>query len=359
MSLEALTAQADAIHTRYRNNFAGRSRVGRDLKLLDTLIADADKLLAALPADADALRATVTEWRTLYAAERENIAKIQGAGPDVVAAWTAAEWALLSFYRYNRDFAGQNRLTRDLGLLQQTIAEQEGWIAAAKGKAGLDDQVARMTEHLGMYKKEFGEIPAARAKLSPADRAKLQASLANHQFALYRLHFADKPRHSRRPALLGRILGQLQALHADMIATRDQGVRTESHTQNIAKVAERVRHHNDERANIERARMARTTREVAGALGDDANQLLAAFRKDFAGQPRQTRDIQKLAELCERLQEVARAMADLQRERPEEGNRKNLLVVLDQLRAWEREFEAVRNIKRAEAAAAAAPPATT
>ena len=43
--------------------------------------------------------------------------------------------------------------------------------------------------------------------------------------------------------------------------------------------------------------------------GKDFAAAAAAFRKDFAGQPRQTRDIQKLAELCERLQEVARAMA--------------------------------------------------
>lgn len=362
MSLEALTAQADAIHTRYRNNFAGRSRATRDLKALDALIAEAEAVYNSLPPDADVLRATVGEWKTMYAAERENIAKIQNAGPDVLNAWTAAEWALVTFYRYNRDFAGQNRLTRDMGRLQQTIAEQESWLAAARGRPGLEEQVARMEEHLAIYKKELAEIPAARAKLGPDERAKLQATLANQQFALYRLHFADKPRHSRRPGLLSRLLGQLQALHAEMLITQSQGVRTEAHTQNIQKVAERIRHHNDERANIERARMARTTREVVGALGDDANQLFGEFRKDFAGQPRNTRDIVKLADLCERLQEVGRAMADLQRERPDELNRKNLALVLDQLRAWEREFEAVRNVKRAEAAAAAAaaaPPTTT
>lgn len=354
MSLEAQTAQADAIHTRYRANFAGRSRVTRDLAALDKLIGEAEALHASLPTDAEALRQTLGEWKSLYATERENIAKIQSGGSDVLAAWTAAEWALLTFYRYNRDFAGQNRLTRDLGLLQQTIAEQEGWLTLARGKAGLEEQVARMEEHLAIYKKETTEIPAARAKLSPAERAKVQATLANHQFALFRLHFAEKPRHSRRPALLGRILGQLQALHADMIVTRDQGVRTDAHLQNITKVGERIRHHADERAAIERSRMARTTREVVGAIGDDANQLFSAFRKDFAGQPRASRDINKLAELCERLQEVARTMADMQRERPDEMNRKNLAVVLDQLRGWEREFETLRNLKRAEAAAAAA-----
>ncbi len=354
MSLEALTAQADAIHTRYRNNFAGRSRVSRDLVLLDSLIAEAGAVLAAIPADADVLRQTVGEWKALYATERDLIAKVQNSGPDILNAWTATEWEFLTFYRYNRDFAGQNRLTRDLGLLAQTISEQEGWVNAARGRAGLEESLVRMEEHLATYKKELAEIPAARATLPPAERAKLQASLVNHQFALFRVHFADKPRHSRRPALLGRILGQLQALHAEMTVVRDQGVKTESHLQNLQKVADRIRHHSDERANIERARMARTTREVVGALGEDANLLFAVFRKDFAGQARNTRDIAKLAELCERMQEVARAMADLQRERPDEMNRKNLAVVLDQLRSWEREFEAVRNIKRAEAAAAAA-----
>ncbi len=356
MSLEAMTAQADAIHNRYRSQFAGRSRASRDIAALDKLIADAESLHASLPADADGLRQTLGEWKTLYAAERENIAKIQSGGPEMQAAWTAAEWALLTFYRYNRDFAGQNRLTRDVALLASIVAEQEGWIALARGKAGLEDQVKRMEEHLAMYKKELGEIPSARARVSPAERARLLANLANHQFALYRLHFAEKPRHSRRPGLLARLLSSLQGLHAEMVTVRDQGVKTEAHAQNLAKVAERIRHHNDERANIERARMARTTREVAGAIGDDANQLLAAFRKDFAGQARQTRDIAKLAELCERMQEVARTMADLQRERPEEMNRKNLAVVLDQLRGWEREFEAVRNIKKAEAAAATPAP---
>lgn len=344
-TLESLTAEVDAIHNRYRRGFAGRSRATRDLAALDTLIAELERLASQVPAEAVILRQTIEERARLYKEERAAIAQIQSAGPDAQSGWRLAEWSEVTFYRYRRDFAGQMRPTRDSTLLMTMADEQRQWLnsmpALANTDASLKSQKDQMERNLKLYADEQREIVAALKGARPDERARLLATLANQQFGLYKLHFSGKNRASRRPRLLRRIISALQSIHADMVALRDQGVKTDAHVGNIQKVADRIRFNQGELQQVEQARAQTTAQNLAGLLGDDANRVLNEYRNTFADKPRSTANAAKLSELCEELQEIARNMSDLDTERPTEINRRNLGIVLDMLKMYEREWDAI------------------
>lgn len=352
-ALETLTAQADAIHARYRRGFAGKNRATRDLAVLDGILAEMRDLLAQLPADAGGLRGTVEEWVRLYGSEREAIASVQAAGPDAVRAWRLVEWSDVTFYRYLRQFAGKNRSTRDGWLIAEMSERQAKWaneldaLAARLGDAKLTEAAAQVRTHLDTYRGEAKAIPAARVALPATERARLLATLANGQFAEYRRHFAEKARLSRRIALLRRITGALEEIQREMGAVRDLGVRTPSHLDNLVKVTDRVKHHQSEISAVHTARRDASAAAIALALGDDANAVFNEYRSGFANKSRATVDPARLGELCDRLHEIAAAMDELQAERPDATNQKNVEIVIETLKAYEREFRAIEAAKKA------------
>ncbi|GDX78354.1 hypothetical protein LBMAG42_01650 [Deltaproteobacteria bacterium] len=353
-----LPAQADALHDRYRRGFVGRSRATRDLAALDAIISETNQLLGSLGTSA-ALRAQTEERLKLYRDEREAIGTIQAGGPEAITAWRLAEWSEASFLRYGREFGGQPRPTRDLGLLAELHADQARWAAEAGAlsaklnEARLAAQIVQMEANLKLYAAEAVEIAAARKRSAPADLGSVLAACANRQFALYRLHFEGRPRVSRRPALLRRIAGTLEAIRAEMEAARAAGLTIQANTDNIAKVAERIRHHGDELAKIKAAYTNTATPQLVAGLGDEANTWIARYRNEYAGKPREGRDLAPLADICEGLHEVARAIDEVIRERGAIGTPadKNLTIVLDHLKIAEREFVAIRNLKRSKKAA--------
>ncbi|MEC7946570.1 MAG: hypothetical protein VX265_03320, partial [Myxococcota bacterium] len=119
--LAQLTARADQAHDRYRREFAGRSRIGRDAAVLDGLVAQLQQILveAGSVEGAGTLRTTVEQRVALYRAERKAIAEAQAGGPDVAKAFRLHDWSWTDSRRYARHFAGQNRSTRDLGLMRE------------------------------------------------------------------------------------------------------------------------------------------------------------------------------------------------------------------------------------------------
>lgn len=342
------TAQATAIHDRYRKSFVGRARATRDLALLDEIIADTERLAAEVTATD--LRATLAERLGLYRTERTEIAAIQAGGPDALVAWRLVEWSEVTFSRYLREFAGHARPTRDVALLGEMAAELRGWIDALPNldDARLRTQRAQMESNLRLFTDELAAIPASRSALAPSDQGRVYAGAANVQFGLYRRHFQGKARATRRPALLRRIITGLEGIHAGMVHVRELGVRTDIHDGNITRVADRLAHHRDEVARIVEARTQVSAIELGRSLGDEANKLFAAYRAEFSGKPRDSRDLDRLSELCDALQETARTMLALDEER-HEGNGNNIAVVLEHLKMAEREHVTIREARKPKA----------
>lgn len=351
-TIDTLSSQAESVHTRYRRAFAGKNRATRDINSLDEIVAEMQAVSANVPASASQLRAAVDERLRLYTEEREAIARIQAGGPAAVQSWRLVEWGEVTFLRYLREFAGHNRTTRDNWLLAELSTRQNTWLSDLNRLAeGLNDtalttQTEQAAKNLELYRNETNAIPAARVGLAPNDHSRLLATLANTQFNLYRRHFVTRPRNSRRPVLLRRVIGALEDIQNRMEAVANLGVNTTVHLENLTKVKERIHHHKNELQAIEAGRNTTSPDQLARALGDDANAVFDEYRNNYANKPRNTVNNNQLGELCDRLHEIAAAMYEVQAERPTDSNAKNLTVVIETVKGYEREYRAIEEAKK-------------
>jgi hypothetical protein len=345
--LEVLTRRANTINEQYRKNFAGRSRISRDASMLDTLIADVQQVAVeagSLAGAGESLLPTLRDWESVYRTEREAIRGLQAQGDDAVTAARLHDAAWLSLQRYQRQFAGHRRATRDVALLAEQHSQALAALATfnalgrAQDKSWMPDTRSQLTGNADLYGKEVVEIRQARKSLAPDERARALATVANGQFDLWRRHFQDQPRRTRRPALLERVAGALEAVQAEMEAVRDGGVRTEAHLGNITKVKDRAAHYRRELEQVRKARAGVRPADLAGLYGDEANVQFKRYRENFTGKSRLAVDLATLEDLCERLHELRFSMDELDREYGLAGNLSNLGVVNDNLKGYEREY---------------------
>jgi hypothetical protein len=339
--LRTIADRVQSIHDRYRSEFAGRSRISRDLSLLDQLIAslEGDAAEAGALADSGELSPLIDTRLTLYRDERAAIHKAQTGGPDEAVAHRIADWSWLNHRRYVRHFAGKSRPTRDLGLLREIVEEQRRY------RDELAKLLSQIESNLTMYTTELDAIPAARNEQGAHRRVAVLATAANTQFGLWRDHFAEKSRRTRRAALLRRMIAQLADIHAEMERARDQGIKTETHLGNISKVASRLDLYRRELTLIEQAAASAGPDEIARGLGSDANDQFSAYRTGFAGKARTQVDQEKLGAICDQLQEIVRSMDTLDRTWARPVNAKNLGVVLENLKQYEREHHLITQAK--------------
>lgn len=347
IDIDALRARADKVHARYDAHFAGQPRVSRDAALLDEMIARTDEMLAqARAADAADLVATLEKNRRLYVDEAAAIRSAQAAPAEVLAAHELSTWAGLTFNRYRRHFAGKSRATRDLGLLGEMIDELgriEGALAGIAGRLDapaeiVDSTLKQVKDSRALYLNERAAIVQARGAGTLDEQADFLASVANGQFALYKAHFAGKSRLSRRPALMERMIATLEATLDRMKALEAQGLHAEGNRRNIGIVESRLGMYREELDKIRETRQGSALPRLVSAFGEAANAGFTAYREQFAGQDRKTRDPEALSTICDALYDLARQMDDLDRVRGDETNQHNLAVVLDQLRLYEREY---------------------
>jgi hypothetical protein len=353
--LAQLTARADQAHDRYRREFAGRSRIGRDATVLDGLVAQLQQVLVETDSvdGAGALRTTIEQRIAMYRTERTAIAEAQAGGPDVAAAFRLHDWSWMDSRRYARHFAGQGRSTRDLGLMDEMRDGERARLAKLETIAGRHDagwradSIAAMQQGVTLYSGESKAIAETRAGLSGGQLAQVLATAANAQFGLYRAHFEGQSRRTRRPAMLKRILGQLEDIAAGMERLQKTGLDNDSNAGNIQKVRDRIRHHRDELVKVKQARANTTAADLSGAYADEANGMFKDYREKFAGRPRKDVDATGLSALCDKILVVAQNMADLHEASALDVVDKNLSVTLDNLKAYEREWSRVQEAQQA------------
>jgi hypothetical protein len=353
--IKTLAQRVRDVHDRYQREFANRSRITRDLSRIDAMISTLEGVLLEATGEADAqasLLPTVRSRLDLYRAEREAISKARSGGPAEVLAHRVSEWSWLNTQRYRRNYAGQNRATRDLGLLQELRNEQQRWhramVEAAKTmpegwRAELITQLKNDSE---LYGREATAIREARASLEDSRKVGVYATLANSQFSLWREHFAQRPRAGRRLPLVDRMIRELREVLADMESVRDAGHSSESNDSNIRKVHDRIETWTSEQALIERAVAAAGPESVTGNLATDANDHFKMYRESFAGKSRSEVDATLLGNICERLHEIGRIMDTLDRTWAIARNAQNLEVVLENLKMYEREYSQVRGAQQ-------------
>lgn len=340
--------RSDAIHRQYSHHFAGQSRFTRDVDLLDKLIEKATvcaKKAKRLPAKKHGdVQEMTLERLKLYKQERRMILEAQLAGSAPIEVQRFRRRLALAKSLYSRHFAGQNRATRDLGLLDELIEGLDDAVAHLRGleAEGNEDYVGdRQTLEVqaDTYREERNEIARAQATLDTPARADLLAQLANAQFAVYQRHLAGQARVSRRPELLARVVRALESVSQQMRDGEFDALESRAdHDANIAIVDERLGAYREELQAIREVREDTPRRELIGSLGAAANDLMATYREHFAGKDRKTRDRELMARLADQMIEIELQMTELDAEHPDDTNAKNLGIVRQQIDLYTEEW---------------------
>lgn len=348
-SASELSAALDQAQSRYRGHFAGQPRFSRDLSLLDQILADGEAVASeagsTAPEIAERAQALLGTWRE----ERAKIAEVQSDAQRMVDQ-SIEQWARDSFARYERNFAGRSRSSRDIGLLLECVADLEVRKAeleaqkAGRDVAELDTLYDAVSKNLEVYRGELGAIREARASGTADERAMRLANLANQQFARYRLLFAGKDRKGRRRQVLETIVSVLEELLAEMQAIAgDTGF--ERHADNVGIVQSNLDLYRREIQLIRAAHNNASRNARVSELANAANEVFQGYRKDFVGQRRDTRDENLLNGLWEQLWPVALEMEAMARLDDSDPVGVNLRKVRDNLRLYEREWGLIRQAK--------------
>ncbi|MFN3197542.1 MAG: hypothetical protein ACE366_03825 [Bradymonadia bacterium] len=352
---DSLISRLNNLQNQYGVYFAGHARITRDIGIMDNLIEQAAGLLSEAKlrmgdADAQSAAKAIDEALNMYRNEREAIAKAQAeGGDDAVEAQMLMQWASFGYHVYRRHFAGHSRSTRDLGLLGETIEDltrlqgEMGALAEEMEQADQPFANARETlaRNLEVYKKERGEIVAARGAGSLEQQSDVLAQVANEQFGLYQAHFAGKPRISRRPGTLQRIIDNLTQIKDRMETLKQQGLRSEANDRNIGIVENRLGFYTKELEEVRQVRQDTRFEDLVGALGAGANAVFEIYSKNFAGQDRGTRDIALMRTLCDELYDIGRQMEEMSRVKDNNQNGHNLMTVTDNLVMYTREYDMI------------------
>jgi hypothetical protein len=357
--VENLGKELEQIDREYASDFAGHSRLTRDISQMERMIkrtaAVVDQIdripSAAQGPDLARVREAASQSLQLYKTEREAIVRAQSVGPTFEPFAVEATSANFVFARYMRHFAGKDRSTRDVALLGELVEDlrqiekrmtallDEG--RSSGGQADFENDRRVVRENLAQYQKEIELVEAAHVTGSAEEQASILATLANNQFSVYQGHFAGEARVSRRPALLMRVVATLKKVRDRMLALKEGGLTVEFNDKNIAIVEDRLKTYETELTEIRKVRQQTPMTEIMGELGGAANKLFDEYRKNFADKPRNQADANHLATICDKLGEIRRQMVDMSLAEDSDMNLKNLDIVTEQLVMFEGEFEAV------------------
>lgn len=353
--VESLGKELEQIDREYATDFAGHSRLTRDIAQMDRMIKRAASIVeradaipvAAQGPDLTRLRDAAAQSLELYKNERAAIARAQEVGPAFEQFSVEATNANFVFARYMRHFAGKDRSTRDVALLGELvddlrqIEKRMTAVLDQRPSADFDRDRQVVRENLKQYQEEIDLIEKAQVSGTAEEQASILATIANAQFAVYQAHFAGEPRISRRPALLMRVIASLKKIRERMGKLKDGGLEAEFNTKNMAVVDDRLGVYESELAEIRKVRQATPMTEIMGDLGGAANKLFDEYRASFADKPRAQADLTRLGNICDKLGEIRRQMVELSWAEDSDMNLRNLEIVTEQLAMFEGEYEQV------------------
>lgn len=345
----SIRAQSDKLHRRWLREYAGKPRHTRALAELERMV---DKT-AALLKKAKGIRGdkgrelaeVVAERLKLYRDERDAIADAQFERPEVAEIHTLGQRVDHVVALWRRRYAGRDRRTRDLSRLEAIIATLETALPRLEELSEhpevKKDALAGLWTQLELLKDERSEIVKLRKNAD--DETRRTALLAEAQSALdqYRVHFAGQPRVTGSPRRLRRMIASLEGITRALAEDEQAGEQR-------AQLEPQLDGWRAELPQIEQAHGEADPRQRTSQLGGMANQLFQIYQREFAGQARATRDLERLSDVCDRLGELSELMIEHDQATSEPINRKNMPLVEERLRHYEQEWnEIAKAIKSA------------
>ena len=357
VTLSELHRRLSQNDVRYALHFAGHARLTRRPQLLAEMIAEAQDIARDVKglragSDRDAISESAKRQVKLYTDEKAAIEGLQAQmGPLAREASVLGARANVLFHRYARHFAGQGRSSRDGTLLLDTIQEltailqQMQAIQADQAIDGLKADIEVVQGRLAQFRAEVDAIAAAQTEVSQSEQAGAMAGLANNLFAQYRVHFAGLPRVTRRPELLVRLLEALESVHERMVALETQGLREQHNSENIGVVENRLGLWAEELVAIRAERKTTNFNTMVRDLETAVNAELEGYAQHFAGQSRRTRELQRLTDIIDRLDEIEKQMTRLEEVQESEENSLHLSVVRDALSMYQNEWDEIAKVQ--------------
>lgn len=248
-----LATQANRVFDRYQRHFAGQDRGTRDHLLLnnmaDELVAIEDKMAQLVKAgvlqakeDQDVVNAQLK----LYRDEIVNIKQAHASGTNDEKASRFAELANNQFTKYSASFAGKNRATRRIGLLDRMKSNLKIYrrYMTDLQKSGFHNEmnnnnIGIVTSNVNMYERELKEIQTAKSTNSIEDVAGSLGGAANETFDTYRKSFSGKSRTEVDIELLSNLCDELYEIMIQMREISDD-VDIESNDANLRIVEENL-----------------------------------------------------------------------------------------------------------------------
>ncbi len=356
-TLSELHRRLSANDARYALHFAGHPRLTRRPELLASMIADATSILNDVKSlksvsDRQAITQSAQRQHSLYTTEQAAIVQLHAQmGPLAREASHLGSRANLIFHRYTRHFAGQSRGSRDGTYLRDTIAElslvhgQMQAILADQDIDGLRADIEVVDGRLVQFRTETANIAAAQTEAAPDEQAGAMANVANNLFGQYKVHFAGLPRVSRRPELLVRLVEALEGVRERMKALQAQGLHDAHNAENIGIVENRLQMWTQELAAIRAERQTATFATMVRDLATAADAELESYGQHFAGQSRRTRDLGRLSDLVDRLDEIERQMTRLDQVQEDADNALHLAVVRDAMTMYQNEYDEIAKVQ--------------
>ncbi len=365
-TVDSLNKRLASLHGHYQRQYAGLPRHSRPVEPLVKLIEKAADIVRRVKKlkgeEARKLEATALERLKLYASEKDAIVEAQAASEAELEGRELAVRFQLTTGRYRRHFAGQDRRTRDLGLLRaitDDLRAIEGRLAELAAVERTMDMSGRHSAAKGQRDLCEGELKAiaeARRDQALEARADQLAAVANRQFTVYREQFEGRPRPTCRPELLERIVGTLEETLAELEDPAFGGLADPSRVEaNRAVIRDQITRYRAELEALVEAHGAVSLDTRVGLLGGAANEMMALYREHFAGQDRATRNLSLLSLMCDRLGEVEQQMTGIGRSASSAANTRNVTLVRQTLRAWEEEYTKIAEVQAKRPGGTSAP----
>jgi hypothetical protein len=248
--------------------------------------------------------------------------------------------------RYDANFAGQPRITRNPALLDEMASEADSLLAAARALSvdvGMA-LVARLEQSRTLYADEAVSIRTAQAAGADAYMAHELGSWAHLIFERYRRHFAGQSRATRDLGLLAGLVADLERLEKSLEDLDDE---EDAREEALRSIRSNLALYRSEHTTILAARGAGTLQEQAGVLASVANNQFTLYRAHFAGEGRLSRRPGLLDRIIQTLEGAMDRMEGLRVQGLYlESNDQNINVVARQLKAYRTELSAVRTARQ-------------
>jgi hypothetical protein len=254
---------------------------------------------------------------------------------------------------YADGFAGQSRMTRDLGVLDkiikraQSVLERVDQIPSAAQGPELERLRDAASKSIELYRQERNAIARAQEVGPTFEAFSMEATGANLVFGRYARHFAGKDRASRDAALLGELVDELKQIDKRMGQLLEEQKSTEFERDREV-VHQNLAQYQKEIELIEKAHRTGTDEERASILATLANSQFAAYQTHFAGEPRISRRPALLMRIVSSLKKIRDRMKELQKQGlAVDFNANNIKIVDDRLSVYESELAEIRKIRQA------------